>query len=165
MELVVLGPEDAAEVAGLEVDIFPEDALSATAVCEELSRPWVYARGIRAAGVDDGMCAGGPVLAAYCITRFLGDGEEAELLTIGVRREYRRQKMATQLLDDFFAQAIKRGTKEIFLEVRALNKTAISLYKAYGFSVIDKRKNYYLHPTDDALVMRARPGRTSLLMG
>ena len=42
----------------------------------------------------------------------------------------------------------------IFLEVRAGNVPAVGLYDSFGFREIDRRKNYYRNPDEDALVMR-----------
>jgi ribosomal-protein-alanine N-acetyltransferase len=44
-----------------------------------------------------------------------------------------------------------------FLEVRESNEAAVALYKGYGFQPIGRRRNYYDHPREDAIVMRKTP--------
>ena len=44
--------------------------------------------------------------------------------------------------------------KNNFLEVRAGNTAAIALYSACEFQEIDRRKNYYHDPEEDAVVMK-----------
>ena len=47
-----------------------------------------------------------------------------------------------------------RGVKEIFVEVRTTNESAIALYKKFGFETISVRKKYYSAPVCDGYVMR-----------
>ena len=44
--------------------------------------------------------------------------------------------------------------KSIFLEVRAGNAAAIALYTACEFRELDRRKNYYRDPEEDAVIMK-----------
>ena len=39
------------------------------------------------------------------------------------------------------------------LEVRASNYDAIALYGSRGFRSVGRRKNYYEHPKEDAIIM------------
>ena len=79
--------------------------------------------------------------------------DEGSIDNIAVRPDCRRQGVAAQLLQIFldFAQ----GNKLAFLtlEVRASNYAAIALYGSRGFRAVGRRKNYYEHPTEDALIM------------
>jgi len=50
--------------------------------------------------------------------------------------------------------ARRAGAEQIFLEVKATNEPAISLYRSMGFDQIDVRKRYYRPSGEDALVMR-----------
>jgi ribosomal-protein-alanine N-acetyltransferase len=45
------------------------------------------------------------------------------------------------------------GCTQFWLEVRASNSAARSLYEKLGFEVLGVRKNYYERPREDALVM------------
>ena len=51
-------------------------------------------------------------------------------------------------------RAADRGVREVFLEVRVSNVGAQKLYHRYGFEEVGRRRNYYLEPVEDALVMR-----------
>ena len=79
--------------------------------------------------------------------------DEGTITNIAVRPEYRRQGVAHQLLDVFLKFA--RGNRLAFLtlEVRASNYGAIALYGELGFRAVGRRKNYYEHPKEDALIM------------
>ena len=56
---------------------------------------------------------------------------------------------ARKLMDELLRRAAT-----VFLEVRAGNEAAIGLYTHSGFQEIDRRKNYYHDPEEDAVVMR-----------
>lgn len=45
------------------------------------------------------------------------------------------------------------GVTRFFLDVRASNIKARSLYEKYGYIALGTRKNYYSHPEEDAIVM------------
>lgn len=82
---------------------------------------------------------------------------EAELLTIAVLPEKRRQGIAGRLLAAFEAEAAARKSEEAFLEVAADNEGAISLYLCHGYETVGNRPAYYTHPDGkrvDALIMR-----------
>ena len=70
-----------------------------------------------------------------------------EILAIATVKEYRNKGIAQELLD-------KIKTKNIFLEVRESNQTAISFYKKNNFKEISIRKNYYSEPTENAIIMK-----------
>ena len=48
----------------------------------------------------------------------------------------------------------ERGGTEVFLEVRASNAVAQSLYAGRGFRTEGRRRGYYRRPDEDALVLR-----------
>ena len=79
--------------------------------------------------------------------------DEGSIDNIAVRPDCRRQGVASQLLDVFLNFA--RGNRLAFLtlEVRASNYAAIALYGSRGFREVGRRKKYYEHPTEDALIM------------
>jgi ribosomal-protein-alanine N-acetyltransferase len=84
--------------------------------------------------------------------------EQAELGNIAVAPEWRRQGVATQLLERVLRRQTERGVREIFLEVRTSNTVAQELYQRYGFRQIGRRAGYYSGPIEDALVMRRELG-------
>jgi ribosomal-protein-alanine N-acetyltransferase len=79
--------------------------------------------------------------------------DEAEILNIGVLRDFRRKGVASALLlaalDEFRRSAIAR----VFLELRESNFPARTLYERHGFVPSGRRKAYYQHPNEDAVCM------------
>ncbi len=85
---------------------------------------------------------------------------EGELYRIGVHPDFRRRGIALALMEDFLSAAEKRGSTELFLEVRADNAGAIALYRRTGFADDGIRKGYYKDPVADALLMRRKGEKT-----
>ena len=83
-------------------------------------------------------------------------GEEAEILDVAVPTRHRRKGYARFLLKNFLALAQKRGTSEIFLEVRESNVAALALYREFGFEATGRRPNYYRDPMEAALLLRLK---------
>lgn len=81
----------------------------------------------------------GPV-AGFVLSRQALD--EEELLLLAVRPEDRGVGLGTALLNRYFATALRRGVRRIFLEMRA-NNPAHSLYRRCGFEPIGVRPRYY----------------------
>ena len=69
--------------------------------------------------------------------------DTADILNIGIDSDFKRQGYGTALLNYLIKELRKRHIDEIFLEVRAGNKSAIQFYKRQGFEEISVRKNYY----------------------
>ena len=65
----------------------------------------------------------------------------------------RRGGVAGQLLDVFIRFAEGSGLAFLTLEVRESNYAAIALYGSRGFRGEGRRKNYYDHPKEDAIIM------------
>jgi ribosomal-protein-alanine N-acetyltransferase len=91
-------------------------------------------------------------VAGYAV--FWAVTDQGELGNVAVAEEYRGRGIGTQLVEAVLELAGKRGVRDIFLEVRRSNAGAQNLYKAFGFLEVGKRKNYYLEPVEDALVMK-----------
>lgn len=84
--------------------------------------------------------------------------DEGEILKIGVAVMHRGKSYGMELLKEAFRQWNIEGVKNIFLEVRASNSSAISLYEKAGFQNIGRRKNYYKQPKEDAIVYSLQLG-------
>lgn len=69
--------------------------------------------------------------------------DEAEIITIGVRPEARKNGIATAMLTLVENDLKKRGVKKIFLEVAENNVPAKKLYEQNGFTQISIRPKYY----------------------
>ena len=72
---------------------------------------------------------------------------------MAVHPQWRRRGIGQMLLTDLLGKAAGRNVKRIFLEVRVSNEAALALYSQAGFQIIDKRKNYYEKPKEDAYIM------------
>jgi ribosomal-protein-alanine N-acetyltransferase len=84
---------------------------------------------------------------------------EAELLTVAVAPEARRQGLGARLVSGFVTEALVRGAEVAFLEVAEDNAPALALYHAQGFSTAGRRRAYYRTESGgaiDALVL-SRP--------
>ena len=79
--------------------------------------------------------------------------DEADISNVAVSKQYRRQHIAKQMMDDILLKAQAAGVKHVTLEVRETNVAAIKLYENMGFVEAGIRKNYYEEPTENALIM------------
>lgn len=69
--------------------------------------------------------------------------DEAEIITIGVNPEMRRNGIATAMLTIIENNIKKQGVKKIFLEVASNNDAAKKLYANAGFETVGIRSKYY----------------------
>ena len=79
--------------------------------------------------------------------------DEGYITNVAVRPECRRQGIAAKLLQVFLDFAKANQSAFLTLEVRASNYDAIALYGSRGFRSVGRRKNYYEHPKEDAIIM------------
>lgn len=98
----------------------------------------------------------GKSVAGFVAARY-GAGE-LHVNNIGVREGARRQGIGTALLESAVTRGGRMGAQSVFLEVRAGNKSAQSLYLRQGFEIVGRRRNYYHDPAEDALIMRKQLG-------
>ena len=96
---------------------------------------------------------GKSVVGAYIIFRLIAD--EAHLHNLAVKKEFKRQGLAQSLMETMKNIAMQVGIGARTLEVRELNKEAISLYLKCGFVVKGRRPLYYTDTHEDALIMWA----------
>ncbi|MBZ4022576.1 ribosomal-protein-alanine N-acetyltransferase [Rhodobacter sp. TJ_12] len=90
----------------------------------------------------------------FLLGRVIAD--EAELLTLAVDPQSRRQGIGAKLVSDFLTTARARGATTAFLEVAANNNAAQVLYARTGWTKAGRRKGYYHAPdgtAEDALVL------------
>jgi ribosomal-protein-alanine N-acetyltransferase len=80
--------------------------------------------------------------------------DQGELGNVAVDDEMRGHGIGSKLIQAVLDCAYERGVREVFLEVRKSNVRAQDLYKTFGFSEVGRRRNYYLEPLEDALVMK-----------
>lgn len=129
-------------IAELEAELFGRGAWSANMVREELDAP---ARTYLVDVADDATIRG---YAGYWY-----DGDDAELMTIGVAKDAQRQGIALALLDALIARARAQGARRMLLEVRVDNDPALALYQRFGFERMGLRKRYYQPGNIDAYTM------------
>ena len=80
--------------------------------------------------------------------------DEAELGNLAVRESARRRGVGKALLHAVLEDARQWGVASVYLEVRVGNRAARALYARAGFREAGRRRNYYIRPREDAIVMR-----------
>ncbi len=133
--------EDASVIVEIERSVFP-DPYSLDTVERLVRESYSFAL---VCETEDGEVCG--YLLAQCIP------PEAELLRIAVLPPFRRTGAARALMTRFLSVAAARGASDLFLEVRASNDAALSLYRTFGFGQIGVRRQYYKNPSEDACLM------------
>lgn len=78
---------------------------------------------------------------------------EGHITNIAVLPEYRRQGVATMIIDKISQLAIEKEMIGLTLEVRTSNFPAKKLYTKLGFKLEGIRKEYYSDTKEDALIM------------
>ena len=85
-------------------------------------------------------------------------GGEAEVLNLAVGQSFRRMGIGTELTRAVLTEAQSQGAESVFLEVRESNRVAREFYSRFGFIQHGRRRGYYNHPTEDALVLSRKLG-------
>ena len=80
--------------------------------------------------------------------------DEADIMNIAVKKDYRRQGIATLLLNHILNICKEKNIKTINLEVNEENFSAISLYQKLGFKECGRRKQYYDNKYDAILMKK-----------
>lgn len=78
--------------------------------------------------------------------------DEGYIDNIAVEPDARKHGVASALLD-VFCRFGAANLAFLTLEVRASNAPAIGLYQKFGFCEAGRRKDYYQHPKEDAILM------------
>ena len=138
-------PEHAAELAQLHAGLF-EKPWDADSFLRLLAHP----------GATSFLARIGtpPRTIGFILSQLAAD--EAEILTLGVRKDSQRHGIARRLVEALARAAKKAEVRRLFLEVGQSNAAALALYKGLGFQEIARRKGYYEHaaePAEDALVL------------
>ncbi|MET9680255.1 ribosomal protein S18-alanine N-acetyltransferase [Streptomyces coeruleorubidus] len=138
---------DIDRVLELERALFPDDAWSRGMFWSELA----HARGPEASR---------KYLVAEEGERIVGyagvasSGEQADIQTIAVTRDYWGTGLGGRLLTELLRAATAFECAEVMLECRVDNIRAQKLYERFGFEAIGFRRGYYQPGNVDALVMR-----------
>jgi ribosomal-protein-alanine acetyltransferase len=91
------------------------------------------------------------VLVGFLIGRSAAD--EFEILNMAVSRAHRRMGIGSNLLESALEFSRNAGSARAYLEVRASNAPAISLYARHGFTECGRRAQYYRDPVEDAVLL------------
>lgn len=78
--------------------------------------------------------------AGFALARHVAG--ETELLLIAIAPQHRRKGLARRLVELLAMSAKNRGSRKVFLEMRANNEAA-GLYRSLGFRPIGRRRDYY----------------------
>ena len=87
--------------------------------------------------------------------------DEGYITNVAVRPDCRRCGIAGKLLDVFERFAEGNRLAFLSLEVRASNYAAIALYGQHGYRGVGRRRNYYEHPKEDAVIMTREFGEAA----
>jgi ribosomal-protein-alanine N-acetyltransferase len=148
------GTGDLERVAAIEQDSFSDpwtvEAFSVTLELRHL-RFLVAEEGEEG---EEGERPGGaePTLLGYVVALVMAD--EAEIADVAVARAVRRRGVGRALLERMIADVMDEGVRSLYLEVRESNVAARALYDSLGFVPVGRRRGYYQHPAEDALLLR-----------
>ena len=95
----------------------------------------------------------GNKVVGYCGVFLPAPGVEADILTVAVLPDFRRQGIAREFMRQIEQWSKERGASAMMLEVEQSNSAAIELYRSLGYMKISVRMDYY-GPGHDAFVMR-----------
>ncbi|MBN9605922.1 MAG: ribosomal protein S18-alanine N-acetyltransferase [Actinomycetales bacterium] len=150
------GVEDLDAIDALERRLFPEDAWARETIAAELEGPHGYYLVAEERPAGDGIAA---VLGYAGLLAPRGSGQ-GDVQTLAVVPEARGRGLGRALLRALLAEAAERGADQVFLEVRADNDVAQSLYTAEGFTAIGRRPRYYRGGVDAIVMARSAPAST-----
>lgn len=143
MRVVRLMSEHLAGISVLEQLCFPNEPWSEQAL-KVLCRD--HGTGFVAQGDS------GEVLAYVGMTYA---ADEGSITNVATHPNSRRKGLGKGVVSALLQEAARLSLSYVYLEVRLSNAPAIALYESLGFEVVGTRKNFYRHPTEDALLMRA----------
>jgi ribosomal-protein-alanine N-acetyltransferase len=135
----------------IEIPVFGAEAWSTEAMARDVGdRNCFY---LVAEAHTDAL-GGEPTVIGYAgllAPRGSGDGD---IQTIAVLPQFRSLGLGRTLMTALLEEAQARTAHRVFLEVRADNPHAISLYASLGFEEIAVRPGYYQPEGVDAVIMK-----------
>jgi len=142
-------PADLVAIMAIEHECFPTDAWSADSMKDELAAP--HTAYFIAESADGS--SSGSVVAGYAGFSKHRMSVQGDVQTIAVAPRFRGAGLGRLLMEQLLATAKIQNAESVFLEVRADNPVAQTLYQSLGFKEIDRRARYYQPDNVDALVM------------
>jgi N6-L-threonylcarbamoyladenine synthase len=140
-------PDDVDAIMELETSTFRNDAWSTEMMARDVADPGCYYLVAFPPDEPDRIVGYGGLQAAP-------RSPESDIQTIAVAEEARGRGLGRGIMLGLINEARKRGARETFLEVRADNPGAASLYASLGFEELGVRRGYYQPDNVDAIVMR-----------
>lgn len=149
---------DIKSISTLESELFGAGAWSEHAVQEELQAPsryYIVARRWRKTSDElfSGEAGKGSADEIIGYAGIWFDGDDAQVMTIGVSESYQGRHVGTRLMTELKRKAEDLGAARLLLEVATDNMPALEVYRAAGFERIGLRKRYYQPENKDAYVM------------
>ena len=148
MEIRRLTLHDLDAVVAIENAVYPTP-WSRSMFAGELAKPSSFSLGAH----DDEQ---GGLVAYLIVSRYV---DAWHIMNVAVHPGYRRQGVASRLLDELFDHTAGDSRRGYTLEVRVSNATAIALYERFGFEASGIRRGYYTDNREDALIMWKDPIR------
>ncbi len=145
-------------LSGAKIEIFPmtEDDIKSIALIEKecFSEPWSE-KSLSEELENPVACfftakIGGETAGYIGSFNVVG---EVSITNVAVSEKFRKRGVAIRLLEHLEKVCREKNAEFITLEVRQSNENAISLYKKCGFCKVGERKNFYSHPTENAVLM------------
>jgi len=96
-------------------------------------------------------------VAAYVTTWTVLD--ECTINKIACRSDLRRRGFGTMILNYLINEVYRKAAKNLFIEVRVSNQTAVAFYEKSGFIKIGVREDYYSDTKEDAIIMSLDIGK------
>ncbi len=140
IRIVPMAAEHIPALARLEQECFA-DPWSEKALEEELTNPNAVFR----VALKDGEVAG--------YVGMIHVLDEGDICNVAVFDSFRRQGIATALIQHLVDYAVENKLAFITLEVRESNIGAQKFYETMGFVNIGMRKNFYDNPKEHAILM------------
>jgi [ribosomal protein S18]-alanine N-acetyltransferase len=148
MEIRRLSIPDLDPIVEIENAVYPTP-WSRSMFAGELAKPSSVSLG----AFDD---EAGGLVAYLVVSRYV---DAWHIMNVAVHPGYRRQGVASRLLDELFELTAGDPRRGYTLEVRVSNTTAIALYERFGFEPSGIRRGYYTDNREDALIMWKDPIR------
>ena len=139
-EIVPMSEDDIQSIAEIEKECFA-DPWSEDALKSELGNE----NAVFLAAKTDGQVSG--YIGVHTVL------DESYIANVAVKGTFRRLGIGSMLLDYAEEKVRAKGCSFISLEVRVSNAPAIRLYEKHGYVSQGERKNFYSHPTENALIM------------
>ena len=97
------------------------------------------------------VCEDGGRIIGYLVADMFVD--VWHLMNLCIDQAYRRQHVASRLLEAYFSITERHGHRGHTLEVRVSNAPGIELYRSFGFIATGVRPGYYSDDREDAVIM------------